>query len=289
MEQQHVHEVYRNIAGHFSSTRYKPWPLVERFLAELAPGSFVLDVGCGNGKYLGCNPRVVSMGVERCPEFCDICMERGHPDMATGDGLAVPVRSGVCDAVISIAVVHHHASLERRRAAVAEMARCLRVGGQMLIYVWAVEQTKRKFDSQDVFVPWTLQNAFNASAAPKPALSLEEKRARGQAKKAAKKAAKQAAKLGGQQQGAGEEPKTAPVRRSPKKLAPAQLSQPEGPSKPEGSPAEGAPGEETVFKRYYHMFTQRELEELVGSVECLEQLKCYFDHENWCIVAQKKN
>ncbi|KAJ5322979.1 hypothetical protein N7452_011268 [Penicillium brevicompactum] len=54
-EQENVHEVYQQIAQHFSATRYKPWPIVERFLTELSPGAVGLDVGCGNGKNLMVN------------------------------------------------------------------------------------------------------------------------------------------------------------------------------------------------------------------------------------------
>eukprot|EP01126_Amoeba_proteus_P067380 TRINITY_DN9947_c0_g1_i3.p1 TRINITY_DN9947_c0_g1~~TRINITY_DN9947_c0_g1_i3.p1 ORF type:complete len:120 (-),score=25.78 TRINITY_DN9947_c0_g1_i3:98-457(-) len=31
------------------------------------------------------------------------------------------------------------------------------VGGQLLIYVWAMEQEKRSFKQQDVFVPWQMK------------------------------------------------------------------------------------------------------------------------------------
>lgn len=55
MEKEHVYEVYEKIAPHFSNTRYKMWPKVEEFMNSVPPGSIVADVGCGNGKYLGCN------------------------------------------------------------------------------------------------------------------------------------------------------------------------------------------------------------------------------------------
>lgn len=50
VEEEHVRSVYDNIADHFSSTRYKAWPIVESYVAGLSPGSVGLDVGCGNGK-----------------------------------------------------------------------------------------------------------------------------------------------------------------------------------------------------------------------------------------------
>lgn len=53
IEQKYVYEIYDKIAPHFSHTRYKPWPKIEKFLTDLELGSLVADVGCGNGKYLG--------------------------------------------------------------------------------------------------------------------------------------------------------------------------------------------------------------------------------------------
>lgn len=51
-ERAHVHEVYNNIADHFSSTRHSAWPGVAKFIESMEPYSLMLDVGCGNGKYL---------------------------------------------------------------------------------------------------------------------------------------------------------------------------------------------------------------------------------------------
>ena len=48
-----MHDVYESIAGHFSETRHSPWPNVSAFLHSLPSSAVVLDVGCGNGKYLG--------------------------------------------------------------------------------------------------------------------------------------------------------------------------------------------------------------------------------------------
>lgn len=89
-EEHNVHEVYQQIAQHFSSTRYKvcflsfvcpvlvcvcvcasdsfilqPWPIVERFLQNLSPGAIGLDVGCGNGKYLAVNKKVFIIASDR--------------------------------------------------------------------------------------------------------------------------------------------------------------------------------------------------------------------------------
>ena len=41
----------------------------------------------------------------------------------------------------------------------------LRVGGTLFVCVWALEQEgKRKYDQQDVLVPWQLQERYSARA-----------------------------------------------------------------------------------------------------------------------------
>lgn len=51
-EDEHVQKVYEAIAGHFSATRYKRWPVVDDFIEALPKGSIGCDFGCGNGKNL---------------------------------------------------------------------------------------------------------------------------------------------------------------------------------------------------------------------------------------------
>ena len=45
LESKFVHDVYREIASHFSDTRHKPWPKVAEFLSRLPRGSLVADIG----------------------------------------------------------------------------------------------------------------------------------------------------------------------------------------------------------------------------------------------------
>lgn len=55
---------------------------------------------------------------------------------------------------VFVTVIHHLSTKERRIRAIKEIARTLRVGGRIMIYVWAMEQKRRKFEKQDIFVPW---------------------------------------------------------------------------------------------------------------------------------------
>lgn len=45
LEKKFVYEIYEKIAPHFSHTRYKPWPKIEKFLMELPTGTLIADVG----------------------------------------------------------------------------------------------------------------------------------------------------------------------------------------------------------------------------------------------------
>ncbi|KAJ8256457.1 hypothetical protein COCON_G00186090 [Conger conger] len=153
LERDHVHSVYEKIAPYFNDSRYKAWPKVRQFLQDQEPGSIVADVGCGNGKYLGINGDVFKLGSDVCRPLVDTARGRGY-EVQVCDGLRLPYRHGCFDAVLSIAVIHHLSTKERRVRALREMARVLRVGGRLMVYVWAMEQKRRKFEKQDVFIPW---------------------------------------------------------------------------------------------------------------------------------------
>ncbi|XP_054715295.1 uncharacterized protein LOC129224772 [Uloborus diversus] len=153
LEQAYVHDVYDRIARHFADTRYRPWPRVRQFLMDLEPGSLVVDVGCGNGKYLHLNPDCMVIGADRCSALLLSCRS-DNGEVVRGDCLKMPFRDGAFDAALSVAVLHHLATAERRVGALKELARLLRIGGRCLITVWASEQGHRRFDAQDVLVPW---------------------------------------------------------------------------------------------------------------------------------------
>lgn len=182
-EIEHVHSVYEEIAPHFSSTRYKPWPIIAQFLASLPAGWVGLDSGTGNGKYLPLpldRPGDVwTIGLDRSRNLLEIAQSAGakRREVVWGDVLDRPWRPGVFDYAISIATIHHLSTHERRREAIQRLLECISpLHGRALIYVWAIEQddlSKRSIPSaqpkaaisvqedispagQDVFVPWVL-------------------------------------------------------------------------------------------------------------------------------------
>ncbi|KAI0831372.1 S-adenosyl-L-methionine-dependent methyltransferase [Trametes gibbosa] len=246
-EDLHVHAVYDEIAPHFSSTRYKPWPIIATFLASLPAGWVGVDLGTGNGKYLPLPVELPgslwTVGLDRSRNLLQIAKHAGgsEREVVWGDVLDGPWRPGAFDYAISIATIHHLATPERRKTAVKRLLESIAPShGRALIYVWAIEQdelSKREIPAssglgsgedpnggpeiksthssarkgQDVFVPWVL-------AAP-PELKSKSRRK---------------GKSGSQ---ASPEDKVM-----------------------QGGEAQASP---RVFERYYHMFAEGELSELV--------------------------
>ncbi|PNP39030.1 hypothetical protein TGAM01_v205328 [Trichoderma gamsii] len=162
-EATHVHSVYNAIAPHFSSTRHKPWPLISSFLTAQPPGTTGLDVGCGNGKYLPVNPTLHIFGSDRSENLVRLARSERSGEVVVADALSLPYRERSVDFVICVAVIHHLSTAERRRECIAALLRCVRAGGKVLIYAWALEQgtSRRGWDEgseQDTLVPWVMRS-----------------------------------------------------------------------------------------------------------------------------------
>lgn len=84
-----------------------------------------------------------------------------------------PFREGVFDFALSIAVIHHLRTPERRLQAIKEMLRVMRPGARGLVFVWAFEEnasvrrhnlTVLDGNEQDVLVPWTTKENNDGAA-----------------------------------------------------------------------------------------------------------------------------
>ncbi|MEQ2194145.1 hypothetical protein XENOCAPTIV_024307 [Xenoophorus captivus] len=250
------------------------------------------------------------------------------------------------------------------------MARTLRVGGRIMIYVWAMEQKRRKFEKQDIFVPWNpnphLASSFNREDA-KPrrrvtAQSVSEvidntenhRKVRSTSSVAdeedmtqmvpqqgtqrlwffsrsldsvfdfgslaiswpSSRDLRQLSSATGESEGnkanqrvrgrglikqvssffsppsvigseedvfdSDQEHLKQSEDQSPRE--PIGTEQQEGRQSPEGSEEQV----EASCLRYYHVFREGELAELIEHhVEALHVIHSYFDHANWCVVAEK--
>lgn len=164
----------------------QPWPVIERFLKERPAGSVGLDIGGGNGKYLTVNSEVFMVGSDRSSNLTKFAATHQPHSAVVADIFDLPHQMGKFDFAISIAVMHHLSTSERRIQGVQAVLETLRPGGLALVYVWALEQkdSRRGWDEgheQDVMVPWVMrqpkpkaekgkkgQNAKEADNAQKP-------------------------------------------------------------------------------------------------------------------------
>lgn len=188
-EDKTVHAVYDAIASHFSSTRYKPWPVIAAFLSAPPTGWIGLDSGTGNGKYLPLpldRPGDIwTIGLDRSRNLLTIARTAGKGEVirevVCGNVLENGWRIGVFDYAISVATIHHLATQQRRMIAVQRLLQAVSPDhGRILIYVWAIEQdelSKRKVlgeqevlatTGKDVMVPWVLTIPATPGPIPSP-------------------------------------------------------------------------------------------------------------------------
>ncbi|XP_004537485.1 alkylated DNA repair protein alkB homolog 8 [Ceratitis capitata] len=280
LEEQNVHSVYERIAPHFCQTRHTPWPRVADFLRSFSEGSVVFDIGCGNGKYLHCNSAVLNIGCDRSGELLHTCLERASTINARNtsvfrcDCLHVPVRAQSVDGCISIAVIHHLATAERRLMAITEMARLLRSGGRGLIYVWAKDQR-------------ALNNKKSAYLLQNKSLNKNKVTVEQQRQRAAEELQQQQQQLQELVPGAPQLPihtnRTDFMQQDV--LVPWKLKVAVNQGKEETTTASADPN---VYLRYYHVFEAGEMEALMEQIPEVEVSESYYDQGNHCVIFTRR-
>lgn len=162
-----IDDVYSVIATHFDETRHTPWPSVLEFIKAQTGADAVLDLGCGNGKYLpalleaakhvsACDPCVELLACAKA-KVSESDKERVEFAMCSGNWL--PYADASFDAVICIAVFHHLRSVLERQTFMAQIARVLKPQGSAYLTVWNTPGIKWRHvndshDANDYYVPW---------------------------------------------------------------------------------------------------------------------------------------
>lgn len=109
--------------------------LTERALAlcQLAPGAYVLDIGCGSGATLSMSARngYTCIGVDHSPLLLwRGCAEHGQLPLLQAQAEQLPLADGVIDAVLaecSLSVMHNRAQV------LSEIHRVLKPNGRLVI------------------------------------------------------------------------------------------------------------------------------------------------------------
>ena len=254
-----MQKVYDAVAQEWHGTRYKAWPRVVEFVKSLPAHSLVGDFGCGNGKIApACREAGhLALGCDFSIELVRIAALRLGQQAQAADCMKLPYRTGLFDAALSIAVLHHVSTAERRRLLVCETLRVLRRGGKALFYAWASDQSKgrsgHEFEASDVFVP------FHRRLPPRPSA------------------------------GSGASSGAAPPAEGQKAvLQPAeQLLQEEAASMGAAGGVFDAEKRAYSFQRYCHVYREGELTEIILSVPGARVVDEYYDTGNWCVVVEK--
>ena len=279
LEKTHVHSVYEEIADHFSVTRHKPWPKVVDFLDGFKEsGNILVDLGCGNGKYLGNHGNMIQLGCDYSVGLLSICRKKNFQGIRC-DCLKVPFRDEIANACICIAVIHHLSTEERRRNAIQEMSRILKSDGKSkgLIYAWAKEQQKDSIPSS--YLKQRSNQDFRQSLASDVSkikkscdtkfplvLPVHENRTN----------FKNTDLL---------VPWKTNVRDNEDNYKPATVAES---SKQDNFLLQGSEKDQSkTFHRFYHVFEEGELERLILSVSNLEIVNSYYDQGNWCVIFTK--
>jgi alkylated DNA repair protein alkB family protein 8 len=137
-----VKNVYEQIAEHFNVTRVYTWSWVDNFINSLPPGSFIYDIGCGNGRNMHFKDHTF-IGIDNCEKFIKICKENNLlVQLSNMTKINLPDNSA--DAIICIAAFHHLSTLENRINALKEMKRLIKPDtGKILLSVWSIIQPSK--------------------------------------------------------------------------------------------------------------------------------------------------
>ncbi|KAL3845314.1 hypothetical protein ACJIZ3_002717 [Penstemon smallii] len=296
IEKKYVHRVYDAIAPHFSSTRFAKWPKVQLFLNSLPSGSLILDAGCGNGKYLGLNPNCYFIGCDISAPLINICSDKGN-EVLVADAVNLPYRTGYGDAAISIAVLHHLSTESRRKKAVDELLRVVKTGGLVLITVWAREQEDNTLLNkwtplaQKYLAEWVGPSSprgsprVRSSSSSFSLQSIPETEVNGSGVVQLNSINEDCSLDSGIEKGNVYQqeyfvPWHLPYHR-------AEVSGASADAVANGFARKDDKKGAVVYNRYYHVFSEGELERLVSGVDGAVIVDRFYDKSNWCIILEK--
>jgi len=220
LESTYVKDVYNKIANHFDKTRTSYWNLVDKFIQTIKINSICLDLGCGNGKYLGVRDDITFFALDNSEKLLQIVNSK-YPNITTtlADVTSTPYDNNSFDYIISIAVIHHLSTEGKRIQMIREIERLLKFGGKCLITGWANKEGAIKQLNKSIRLP-NINNNLNNNM--NDYLIPWENR-----------------------------------------------------------------DDKITYYRFYHLFEEGELENLVNQVSNLKIISSVFDKNNWNIIIEK--
>jgi len=165
---------YEEIAKDFDATRKVFWQELYFLGDYINKNDKVLDIGCGNGRFLEVvgEKNIDYTGIDSSKSLIDAAkkMYGGVINFIAGDALLLPFKDERFDTIVSFGVLHHIPSKKLRMQFLDEANRVLKKDGLLILTVWnlwnkrltpvihkhAIQKLlgKSKLDFNDVFLPF---------------------------------------------------------------------------------------------------------------------------------------
>ncbi len=143
-----VKDDYNNIASDFSSTRAVVWPEVVSLFDYIKKEDIVLDLGCGNGRFVNIIKEKggVYLGCDVSENLINIA-KKNYPNESfqVTEPLSLPFSDNHFDVTYSIAVLHHIPSKEFRLEFLQQAKRVLKKGGIFVLTAWKPKDKQERF------------------------------------------------------------------------------------------------------------------------------------------------
>jgi len=143
-----VRDDYNHIAFDFSNTRVNIWPEIAVLFDYIKKGDKILDLGCGNGRFVNIIKEKGGeyFGTDVSKNLIDIA-KKTYPNenFQTTGPLKLPFIDNYFDVIYSIAVLHHIPSNDFRLEFLQEAKRALKTGGIFVLTVWKPKDKQERF------------------------------------------------------------------------------------------------------------------------------------------------
>ncbi|MFH0740132.1 MAG: methyltransferase domain-containing protein [bacterium] len=157
-----VRDDYNHIAPDFANTRVNIWPEIAVLFDYIRKGDKVLDLGCGNGRFINIIKEKGGeyFGTDVSENLINIAKQNyPNENFQTTEALKLPFSNNYFDIIYSIAVLHHIPSNNFRLEFLQEAKRVLKAGGIFVLTVWKPKDKQEK----DLAIKFLLRKIFGLS------------------------------------------------------------------------------------------------------------------------------
>lgn len=142
----------------------QPWPLIVDAVLALPPHALVANIGGESERYAKLRSDIDVTDVDLFPPIQlysnavrHLLCSRGSNlwlslQIVLANQLLLPFKDASFDLALSISVLHHLSSEERRKQALQELLRVTRPRGRVVVLVKALKSAKRTYKQQDSFI-----------------------------------------------------------------------------------------------------------------------------------------